>query len=153
MKPRRLKASGIPLKLHLSEQLHNHIVSRGAANCSVKPRTCYASPLYTNCNTYHSIQRNGRQTRSIPEQSGRFCLGHAHQLLQSRRQLHPRRRERRRMGVVFPHLEMGSHGMQLTLKFPVLKSKFIDGLWPAQVQLLQSHRPWRNPNISAFCAI
>jgi hypothetical protein len=83
------------------------------------------------------LQHNGRQARPIPEQSGRFRLGHAHQLLQSRRQLHPRRRERRRMGVVLPHLEMGSHGMQLTLKFPVLKSKFIDGLGPAQTQLLQ----------------
>jgi hypothetical protein len=35
----------------------------------------------------------------------------------------------------------------------VLNLKFVDGLRLAQVQLLQSHRPWRNPNISAFCVI
>lgn len=43
--------------------------------------------------------------------------------------------------------------MQLTLKFPVLNLKFVDGFRLAQIQLLQSHQPWRNPNISAFCAI
>jgi hypothetical protein len=148
-------ASGIP-PAHLPrlyEHIQMHNAHQDTAIRHFKVRTCCAFLQYTNRNINHRSRHHGRQTRPIPEQSGRFRLRHAHQLLQGRRQLHPRRREQRGMGVALSHLEMGSHGMQHALKFPVLNLKFVDGLRLAQVQLLQSHRPWRNPNISAFCAI